>query len=176
MMVHGSEIIPKANLQGVNLQYASLAGANLGDANLMCADLSSTFLRGANLQGADLRGANLRYSDLQDADLQGANLRGANLRDSDLNGANLAGANLEGISFRNVAGNGSEIINIYNPYNSWIIAYTKNQLAIGCQQNPIEDWREFNDEFINNLHADALYFWDYTKDYILNYIKGNPAI
>ena len=111
----------RADLSGVNLEYADLDGADLRDANLSGADLSGADLKGAdlrgaslwsaslwnaNLEGANLSGANLRYAnlgganlrcaDLRSADLRGADLRGADLRDANLYGADLRGADLGG--------------------------------------------------------------------------------
>ena len=94
----------RADLSGVDLEYANLGGADLCDANLCdadlrgadlryaslgCADLGYADLRGANLSCADLRGADLRGADLRGANLRDANLYGADLRDADLGGANL---------------------------------------------------------------------------------------
>ena len=99
----------RADLSGVDLEYADLDGADLGDANLSGADLGGANLSGANLWYADLRGADLRYAslecaDLGYADLGGANLgcadlRGACLWNADLSGANLGHANLYGADF-----------------------------------------------------------------------------
>ena len=109
----------RADLSGVDLEYADLDGADLRDANLSGANLRGADLRNANLWYADLRGADLRdaslgcadleyadlggadleyadleYADLRDADLRGANLGHANLWSADLSGADLGGANL----------------------------------------------------------------------------------
>ena len=78
-----------ADLRSANLWYADLRGADLRDASLGCADLGYADLGGANLSGADLE-----YADLKDADLRGANLGHANLYGADLGGADLGGANL----------------------------------------------------------------------------------
>ena len=77
------------DLRSANLWYADLRGADLRDASLGCADLGYADLGGANLGCADLRGADLRGADLRGADLRDANLYGADLRDADLGGANL---------------------------------------------------------------------------------------
>lgn len=94
----------RANLSGVDLEYANLDGADLRDANLSGADLRGADLGGANLWYADLRGADLRdanlgcadlgYADLGGANLSGANLDGADLKSTDLRGANLGHTNL----------------------------------------------------------------------------------
>ena len=99
----------RANLSGVDLEYANLDGADLRDANLSGADLRGADLRGANLWYADLRGADLRdaslgcadlgYADLGGANLSGADLDGADLKSTDLRGANLGHTNLWGADF-----------------------------------------------------------------------------
>ena len=95
----------RADLSGVDLEYANLDGADLGDANLSGADLGGANLGGTNLWYADLRGADLRYAslgcaDLGYADLGGANLRCADLKGADLRGADLRDANLYGADLR----------------------------------------------------------------------------
>lgn len=99
----------RADLSGVDLEYADLDGADLRDANLSGADLRGADLRSANLWYADLRGADLRdaslgcadlgYADLGGANLSGADLEYADLRDADLRGANLGHANLYDADF-----------------------------------------------------------------------------
>ena len=99
----------RADLSGVDLEYADLDGADLRDANLSGADLRGADLRNANLWYADLRGADLRdaslgcadlgYADLGGANLWGASLEYADLRDADLRGADLGHANLYGADF-----------------------------------------------------------------------------
>ena len=94
----------RADLSGVDLEYADLDGADLRDANLSGADLRGADLRSANLWYADLRGADLRdaslgcadlgYADLGGANLSGAKLDGADLKSTDLRGANLGHVNL----------------------------------------------------------------------------------
>ena len=79
----------RADLSGVDLEYANLDGADLRGANLSGADLGGANLGGANLWYADLRGADLRGADLRGADLGHANLYDANFSGADLRGANL---------------------------------------------------------------------------------------
>ena len=81
----------RADLSGVDLEYADLRGADLGHANL----------RDADLRGADLRSANLWSANLRDADLRGADLGGANLGCADLSGADLSSAFLGGANLWN---------------------------------------------------------------------------
>lgn len=95
-----------ADLGGANLWYADLRGADLkstdlGCADLGCADLVYADLGGANLSGANLGGADLGGADLKSTDLRGANLRGANLGHTNLWGADFSGANLSGADLWN---------------------------------------------------------------------------
>lgn len=109
----------RADLSGVDLEYADLDGADLRDANLSGADLRGADLRNANLWYADLRGADLRdaslgcadleYADLGGANLSGADLEYADLRDADLRGANLGHANLYGADFSGVDLGGADL-------------------------------------------------------------------
>ena len=104
----------RADLSGVDLEYADLDGADLRDANLSGADLRGADLRNASLWYADLRGADFRdaslgCADLGYADLGGANLSGADLRDADLRGADLGHANLYGADFSGADLDGADL-------------------------------------------------------------------
>ena len=99
----------RADLSGVDLEYADLDGADLRDAGLGCADLGYADLDGANLRGADLSGVDLEYADLRSADLSGADLRSADLRGADLRGANLSGADLSGADLRHANLSGADL-------------------------------------------------------------------
>ena len=111
----------RANLSGVDLEYANLDGADLRDANLSGADLRGADLGGANLWYADLRGADLRdtnlgcadlgYADLGGANLSGADLDGADLKSTDLRGANLGHTNLWGADFSGADLSGANLWN-----------------------------------------------------------------
>ena len=92
----------RANLSGVDLEYANLDGADLRDANLSGADLRGADLGGANLWYADLRGADLRDANLGCADLGYANLSGANLSGANLDGADLKSTDLRGTNLGHV--------------------------------------------------------------------------
>jgi uncharacterized protein YjbI with pentapeptide repeats len=88
--------LSKAMLAGAALARADLEGANLEGANLQRAVLKSAILRGADLTGADFGGAVLENADLEGAKLDRANLAGANLTRVNLEKASLTGANLAG--------------------------------------------------------------------------------
>ncbi len=76
--------LQNANLAGLNLSHAILAGANLKGANLKGCNLAY-----ANLCAADLRKANFSNCYLYLTVLSGADLRGANLTNSYLGYADL---------------------------------------------------------------------------------------
>ena len=148
-----------ANLYNAYLSNTYLKNADLRNADLRNADLYNADLRGADLSNADLRNADLRYADLYNADLSGADLSNADLRNADLRYANLTLAD-----FRRAIGNMKEIKTIL--IEKWIITFTHDEMAIGCQQHTIEEWENFNDDDIEKMHSDALKFWKKWKDFI----------
>jgi len=125
---------------------------------------------GADLNGADLNGADLNGADLNGADLNGADLTGANLININLTGANLNGANLNGNDIAYCIGDGIIIKNI--PDLTWHISYTKDVMAIGCEQHTIDQWKSFTDDEIDKIHTNALTFWNAHKSQILEEITS----
>src|SRR5574343_389740 len=103
----------------------------------------------ADLTGADLTKADLRRADLRDADLRGADLRGADLR--------LAIGNKEEVRSMQI--------------EKWDIVFTKDVLAIGCQQHSIEKWRNFTDSEIHRMDSYALDWWKKWKDFVFMAIE-----
>lgn len=107
--VTSGDIVPNADLAGVNLSeanlqyadltYGNLENTNLTDVNLDGADLTGANLRGANITGADLSSANLTDALLTKANLYSANLSGADLTGALLDKANLRSADLRGVGF-----------------------------------------------------------------------------
>ena len=144
----------KANLRGANLRGADLRGADLSDADLSDADLSCANMSDANLRGADLRGADLRGADLSCANLSDANLRGADLSRAKINYAI------------------GDMCIIYSmQLEKWNIAFTEQMLAIGCQQNAIDEWRVFSDDVIASMDSVALDWWKKWKEFIFKAIE-----
>ena len=94
----------------------------------------------------------LEIESLCNANLSNAGLSGANLRAADLSGANLRGANLRGC-----IGNMREIKSAQ--FDTYDVTWTKDALAIGCQQHPIKEWWQFDDTIITNMDRDALLWW-----------------
>ena len=122
-------------------------------------------LEGANLRGAKLEGSNLRWANLEGAKLEGADLFRANLIGTNLQGADLQGAYLQGANLRYATGNGLEIKNLEDP--TYHITYTKDVLAIGCQQHSKQEWIDFRDTRIATMDAEALEWWKVWKPKLL---------
>lgn len=93
------ELLPGADLRGVDLRYGLLTDLDLSRADLAGADLSNALLERARLRDANLSGAILSRARLDGADLSGANLTGAVLDRSVLTAADMGGANLSQASF-----------------------------------------------------------------------------
>ena len=130
--------------------------------SLCNADLRYPHLRPSNppratLGRAALCSADLRYADLSEANLGSANLSYANLSYADLRGADLGSANLSGANLRWCIGNMHEIKSAQ--FDTYDVTWTKDTLAIGCQQHPIKDWWQFDDTTITNMDSDALLWW-----------------
>ena len=166
----------RANLEDADLEDADLEDANLEDADLRHANLRNADLRHANLRNADLRHADLRNADLRGANLLSANLRYADLRGADLRGANLRYATLRGADLRIAIGNGREIKSMQLDYT---ITWTKDALAIGCQQHSIADWLAMDYDTLRGLAPDVLSihkfytkYGDLIKTLITNEVKN----
>ncbi|HAP01990.1 MAG TPA: hypothetical protein DCQ93_08715 [Bacteroidetes bacterium] len=71
--------LKNANLEGINLQYATLREANLEGANLNHSNLRDADLWGVNLKQATLNNSDLTLADLSWGDMNGANFVKANL-------------------------------------------------------------------------------------------------
>jgi hypothetical protein len=115
------------------------------------------------LKGKDLTGADLRGADLKDADFRGADLSGADLSDADLRGADLMGTDLRDADLREAIGKVYQITGL-----CWQIIFTENQIQIGCEIHPVEEWRTFSNERIAKMDNYALTFWKEYKTYILD--------
>jgi len=98
------------------------------------------------LRGVDLRGANLRGANLREADLRGVDLRGANLRDIDLREADLRETDLRVFQ----AG-------------AWVAYLTATHIQIGCQMHPIDVWKGFSSQRIEQMCAGASQYWEENK-------------
>ena len=130
-----------------SLCNANLSGADLSNANLSCANLSNVNLSGANLSDADLCYATLSGADLHNADLSNTILRYANLSNANLSNTNL----------RWCIGNTHEIKSAQ--FDTYMVTWSKDTLAIGCQQHPIKEWWQFDDATITSMDRGALLWW-----------------
>ena len=162
-----------ANLRGANLREADLRWADLRGADLRWANLSGANLSEANLNEANLSGANLSEADLRLANLRWANLSGANLNYANLRRANLRGANLREANLNEAAGNGNEINSMF--FDKWPIIFTASQMSIGCESNPISEWRNFTDSEINKMDVNALKWWKKWKKIIFEIIDSSES-
>jgi uncharacterized protein YjbI with pentapeptide repeats len=108
--------LPKVDLAGVDMAFASLHGADLSRSRLWRArgrevdlsgarlsecDLGEARLAGAKLVKAHLSRANLVSAKLKGADAVGTSFRGARLQEAQLDGAVLRGAAFEGANLNN---------------------------------------------------------------------------
>jgi uncharacterized protein YjbI with pentapeptide repeats len=87
--------LSNADLAGANLYAATLSYANLTDADMSSASLALASLDTANLTGANLHEASLAFADLNAANLTDADLSDAYLAETNLGGTNVSGANLD---------------------------------------------------------------------------------
>lgn len=144
------------NVTGIRLNkfYTSLSELDLSNARLIKAKFRYTNLNNVKLKQAILWDVDFSHANLSNIDLEGADLTGSlfynttfsdcNLRNAILNNTNLYNADLEGIDLKGCRiieciGNGREIKNLH--LHKYLITYTKYDLAIGCQQYPLEVWR-----------------------------------
>ena len=131
---------------------------DFGAIDLSNADLRFADLHDANLSWADLRGANLGYANLSWADLRGANLGYAYLRNAKLRGADLRWA----------IGNGNGIKSMQ--FDKYMVTYTSQVMAIGCEQHTIEEWRNFSDDEIQKMNDKVLEGWSKWKQDIFSIV------
>lgn len=117
----------------------------------------------------ELTEANLTEADLTEANLLYTNLTGADLRGADLTRADLLYTNLREIKINQCAGNLAEIKSIH--IETWIVSFTAKEMAIGCQQYPIEKWRNFSDQEISEMNTEALTWWKKWKGFIFSAIE-----
>lgn len=110
-------LLEKSVQKGMPLQGANLRGVDLRMAHLAGADLQGADLTGCNFYRARMPRANLSHAKMKGVDFSGANLRQATLamvladestfHDANLTGANLEGAHLIKASFENAVCTGT---------------------------------------------------------------------
>ena len=127
----------------------------------------------ANLSGANLTDANLSDANLRGANLSDANLRGANLSSANLRGANLSSANLRNANLSYTIGNMREIKSAQ--FDRWVVTWSADVLAIGCQQHAIEKWRNADPRWIAAMDPGASDWWSRYGALVLQLIDASPA-
>lgn len=167
------------NLRGVDLTGADLRGANLVGSDFAGADLRGANMMGARVVSADFRGANLNSANLNSANMTDARAVGANLRNVKLWGANLRNVKLLDADIR-----GADIRGAHG-LNDWVkcvqierypVTYTSEVIQIGCEQHPIENWRNFSDDQIYAMDRTiSSAWWDKWKDWLFATIELAPA-
>jgi hypothetical protein len=131
------------------------------DYDLFCIDLTD-----ANLTNADLSGAMLTGAILKGANLSGAMLKGANLSDANLTNADLSGADLKYAELTKTKG----ITVITTP--TWTIYAGLNHTQIGCKWYSNEEWINFTNGEITEMHKDAMAFWKRYKPVWVEAVKA----
>jgi len=170
-----------ANCSGMNfdckdLSLRSMNRINFNDASLNEADLTRSCLLNASFKNARMEETILYRACLLKADFTNtyllyADFRKASLVCADFTSANLHSTNLEGAKIQGCKGNGKEIKNIEDP--TYHIAYTKDVLAIGCEQHSHQEWKGFSDERIIAMDKDALGWWIQNKIKIINLLTND---
>jgi hypothetical protein len=172
------QIKPYADLSGADLSNADLSGADLSNADLSNADLSNADLSNADLSNADLRdailrNANLRDADMRDAILRNADLSNADMRDADLSNGDLSNADLSGADLRDATGNMCEIKSAQ--FDRWVVTWSADVIAIGCQQHAIKKWRNADPRWIAAMDIDATDWWSRYGSLVIQLIDVSPA-
>ena len=73
-----------------------------------------------------------------------------------------AKADLSHTNLRYAIGNSEEVKSLQ--IEQWLIVYTKDVLAIGCQQHSIQNWFAFDDAKKSAMDKNALKWWQKWKD------------
>ena len=150
--------------------------AKFRNVNLHEVDFSRCMLAHLTITNSILTDAQLVESSYIAANFTDSNLQGANCNSSSFIGAILTGVNLTNVSLWNTIGNGEEIKSLQ--LEGWPIAYTAENLQIGCENHKINDWWEFSDCEISEMDDDdddALEWWYKYKDHIRKTIELSPA-
>jgi hypothetical protein len=74
-----------------------------------------------------------------------------------------------GAELCNAVGNGKELNTLH--LSKWIVTFTSVDMAIGCQQHPIDQWFSFTDEEIGGMHEEALEWWGRYKELLKNILS-----
>jgi len=102
-----------------------------------------------------------------------ANLSYADLRSADLSYADLSSANLRYASDILCVGNMSNIKSVRA--DIWPVAYTRDEMQIGCQRHTLVEWWAFGDDEISRMDSRALVWWKVWKPILQAMIAASPA-
>ena len=163
-----------ADLHNTDLTASDLSHALLTWVNLNSANMSGVRARGATINGADLRFSCMMKADFSDADLSGSKLNSSDLRGSVLCGTNLFGVDLDDVRINQVMGNGNEILTLQT--NLYTVTRTYKDMAIGCEQYPIEQWWGFPEYVIDEMDRCALDWWREWKPILQEWVRLSPAV
>lgn len=153
----------RADWAGVAIENSRAAGAVFARAYLdRCLILRSDF------SCARTTKASIRFGALREV-----NLRDATLYRTSFDGTHCEACDLSGAEINWVSGDGTRIKSINA--DLWEIAFTRDTMAIGCKQHPIEDWWKFSDAQISAMDPNALAWWQVWKPILQNIIASAPA-
>ena len=107
------------------------------------------------------------------ANLSSANLCSANLSSADLSYANLRYADLRSAANILCVGNKANIKTVQA--DIWPVAYTCDEMQIGCQRHAIAEWWAFGDDEISRMDSRALGWWKVWKPILQAMIQASPA-
>jgi hypothetical protein len=88
-------------------------------------------------------------------------------------GANLSSADLSGANLSYAIGNMREIKSAQ--FDQWAVTWSADVLAIGCQQKPIERWRNADPRWIAAMDSGATDWWSRYGALVLQLIDASPA-
>ena len=142
-------------LRSTDLRYAILDHMKFNKYNFSGLDFTNSYLKSSILRNVNLERCCLKHADLRFCNFNKSNLTNVNLVDADI---------------RFCEGNGVEIKNLQSEL--YKLVYTKEVLAIGCQQHKIIEWQNFSDEEIYLMDgACGRDWWKENKRTILREIK-----
>lgn len=154
--------------------YSGAQRADFSNRHLEGADFSKTILSGANFSEADCTDVNFELTDCRSAmfirsRLIAANMKYANLMHAIFADLKMINCCLEGANIRYLEGS-SEQIRVITGLR-WRVIFTDDDMAIGCKQLPIREWRTVSDGRIALMSHGALDFWKENKKLIFAFIE-----
>lgn len=148
---------------------------NLSGRDFSYCDFSHMSLRGVNFSSCNLKATNFKESKLSGTNFCDANMTLANLSYCNLSRTKFFATNLRGVYMEDTIGD-SKFINSIQ-VDKWMIAYTSEEIQIGCEKYPITEWKEWrkNKYWVAELDGDALHWAEKNLDNVLEVVKMFPA-